>query len=73
MIIGPERGNPLGSLPKSARIGAVLLFVLPLLTACADMVNYARDGRSINMRDCSEWRTESVSGCYDGQGGNGKN
>jgi len=22
-----------------------------------------------NLRDCSEWRTTSIGGCYDGQGG----
>jgi hypothetical protein len=22
-----------------------------------------------NLRDCSEWRTTSIAGCYDGQGG----
>jgi hypothetical protein len=22
-----------------------------------------------NLRDCSEWRTTSIPGCYDGQGG----
>jgi hypothetical protein len=22
-----------------------------------------------NLRDCSEWRTDSIPGCYDGQGG----
>ncbi|HEV2545711.1 MAG TPA: hypothetical protein VGU20_00075 [Stellaceae bacterium] len=26
-----------------------------------------------NLRDCSEWRTDSIPGCYDGQGGGGKN
>jgi hypothetical protein len=56
----------------SRAIGAGLLLSLVTLAACTDTINYARDGRSINMRDCTEWRTESVSGCYDGQGGNGK-
>jgi hypothetical protein len=54
-------------------VGAGLLLSLLALAACSDTINYARDGRSINMRDCTEWRTESVSGCYDGQGGGGKN
>jgi hypothetical protein len=22
-----------------------------------------------NLRDCSEWQTTSIAGCYDGQGG----
>jgi hypothetical protein len=22
-----------------------------------------------NLRDCSQWRTDSIPGCYDGQGG----
>ena len=22
-----------------------------------------------NLRDCSEWRTISIAGCFDGQGG----
>jgi hypothetical protein len=25
-----------------------------------------------NLRDCSEWRTDSIPGCYDGQGGGGR-
>jgi hypothetical protein len=57
----------------SRAVGAGLLLSLLALAACSDWTNYARDGRSINMRDCTEWRTESVSGCYDGQGGGGKN
>jgi hypothetical protein len=71
MIIDPERGDQRRSLAKHARIGPVLLLSLLGLAACSDWTNYARDGRSINIRDCSEWRTESVSGCYDGQGGGG--
>jgi hypothetical protein len=54
-------------------VGAGLLLSLLALAACSDTINFARDGRSINMRDCTEWRTESIAGCYDGQGGNGKN
>jgi hypothetical protein len=57
----------------SRAAGGLLLLSLVALAACSDTVNYARDGRSINTRDCTEWRTESVAGCYDGQGGNGKN
>jgi hypothetical protein len=25
-----------------------------------------------NLRDCSQWRTDSIPGCYDGQGGGGR-
>jgi hypothetical protein len=25
-----------------------------------------------NLRDCSNWRTDSIPGCYDGQGGGGR-
>ncbi len=72
MIIDPERSDKRRSLPKHVKTGVGLLLSLVALSACSDTINYARDGRSINMRDCTEWRTESVSGCYDGQGGNGK-
>jgi hypothetical protein len=73
MIIDSERGEQPRSLRSRRGVGAALLMALLALVACTDTINFARDGRSINMRDCSEWRTESVSGCYDGQGGNGKN
>jgi len=73
MTIDSVRGaRPLRYVVGSRAVGAGLLLSLLALAACGDTINYARDGRSINMRDCSEWRTESVSGCYDGQGGNGK-
>ncbi|HEV2549792.1 MAG TPA: hypothetical protein VGU20_20930 [Stellaceae bacterium] len=26
----------------------------------------------LDLRDCSEWRTTSIPGCYDGQGGGGR-
>ena len=61
------------SLSGSRAWGAALLLSLLALAACSDTLNYARDGRSINARDCTEWRTDSIAGCYDGQGGNGKN
>ena len=74
MTIEPVRSaRPWQYVLGSRAVGAGLLLSLLALAACSDMVNYARDGRSINMRDCTEWRTESVSGCYDGQGGGGKN
>jgi hypothetical protein len=31
------------------------------------------DGSGKNIRDCSQWRTESIPGCYDGQGGGDMN
>jgi hypothetical protein len=31
------------------------------------------DGSGRNLRDCSQWRTESIPGCYDGQGGGDMN
>ena len=61
------------ALPWDWPMGAVLLLSSLALAACGDVINYARDGRSINTRDCTEWRTDSIAGCYDGQGGNGKN
>ena len=73
MVIDPDRGDQRRSLPKYVNIGAGFALSLLALAACADTINFARDGRSINIRDCTEWRTESVSGCYDGQGGGGKN
>ena len=36
------------------------------IAACSDP-----SGR--NVRDCSQWRTESIPGCYDGQGGGDMN
>ncbi len=50
-------------------LGAVLLVPLLVLAACGDVTNYARNGRAINLRDCSDWATRSIPGCYDGQGG----
>jgi len=73
MTLDPGHCDRRRSLSKHVNIGAGLLLSLLALAACSDTINYARDGRSINTRDCSEWRTESVAGCYDGQGGNGKN
>ena len=34
--------------------------MLSALAACYD---------GPNLRDCSEWRTTSIGGCYDGQSG----
>lgn len=72
MTIDLDRSDRRRPLPNLSA-GAGLLLALVALAACSDTINYARDGRSINTRDCTEWRTESVAGCYDGQGGNGKN
>jgi hypothetical protein len=36
------------------------IIMLSALAACYD---------GPNLRDCSEWRTRSIAGCYDGQGG----
>ena len=46
----------------------VIVLAVSLLTvaACSDP-----SGR--NVRDCSQWRTESIPGCYDGQGGGDMN
>ncbi len=38
--------------------------ILTTLAACYD---------GPNLRDCSEWATTSIPGCYDGQGGGGRN
>jgi len=38
----------------------VAIMTLSTLAACYD---------GPNLRDCSEWRTTSIGGCYDGQGG----
>jgi hypothetical protein len=38
----------------------LIVFALSALAACYD---------GPNLRDCSEWRTRSIAGCYDGQGG----
>jgi hypothetical protein len=72
MFIDPVHGARSRRYVRGSRaVGAGLLLSLLALAACSDTVNYARDGRSINTRDCTEWRTESVAGCYDGQGGGG--
>ena len=43
------------------RAGLLIIVVaLSALAACYD---------GPNLRDCSEWRTTSIAGCYDGQGG----
>jgi hypothetical protein len=74
MTIDAVRGAcPRRCILAGRAVGAGLLLSLLALAACSDTINFARDGRSINMRDCTEWRTESIAGCYDGQGGNGKN
>jgi hypothetical protein len=38
----------------------LITLALGVLAACYD---------GPNLRDCSEWRTRSIAGCYDGQGG----
>jgi hypothetical protein len=38
----------------------IIGLMLSALAACYD---------GPNLRDCSEWRTTSIGGCYDGQGG----
>ncbi|HEV2549173.1 MAG TPA: hypothetical protein VGU20_17660 [Stellaceae bacterium] len=38
----------------------LIVLALSTLAACYD---------GPNLRDCSEWRTRSIAGCYDGQGG----
>jgi hypothetical protein len=38
----------------------IAIMMLGALAACYD---------GPNLRDCSEWRTRSIAGCYDGQGG----
>ena len=45
---------------------AALGFAFLTIAACSDP-----SGR--NVRDCSQWRTESIPGCYDGQGGGDMN
>jgi hypothetical protein len=45
---------------------ATLVVALLALAACSDS-----SGR--NIRDCSQWPTESIPGCYDGQGGGDMN
>jgi len=39
-----------------------IILIFFTVAACSDP-----SGR--NVRDCSQWRTESIAGCYDGQGG----
>jgi hypothetical protein len=39
---------------------ALIALSLSALAACYD---------GPNLRDCSQWRTSSIGGCYDGQGG----
>jgi hypothetical protein len=70
MTSDPNRGDHRWrALPWGRPLGAVLLPPLLALAACSDVTNYARDGRAINLRDCSNWSTRSIPGCYDGQGG----
>jgi hypothetical protein len=38
----------------------IIVLALDALAACYN---------GPNLRDCSEWRTDSIPGCYDGQGG----
>ena len=45
---------------------SALAVSLLTVAACSDP-----SGR--NVRDCSQWRTESIPGCYDGQGGGDMN
>jgi hypothetical protein len=52
--------SPLGS-GRSMRMRLVIIVLaLGALAACYN---------GPNLRDCSEWRTTSIAGCYDGQGG----
>jgi hypothetical protein len=53
---------------RDRRDVVVTVLAVSLLTvaACSDP-----SGR--NVRDCSQWRTESIPGCYDGQGGGDMN
>ena len=54
--------RPSGRLIAIAALGMALLGI----AACSDP-----SGR--NVRDCSQWRTESIPGCYDCQGGGDMN
>jgi hypothetical protein len=38
----------------------IIVLALDALAACYN---------GPNLRDCSEWQTTSIPGCYDGQGG----
>ena len=40
---------------------------LILIALALSAISACYDGP--NLRDCSEWRTRSIAGCYDGQGG----
>jgi hypothetical protein len=51
--------------PQSHVVLIGLALSLLLVAAC-------REGGA-NIRDCSQWRTESIPGCYDGQGGGDMN
>ena len=74
MTVDPDRCDHGGARMRSGpAFGAGLLLALLALAACGDTINYARDGRAINLRDCSDWATQSIPGCYDGHGGNGRN
>jgi len=46
------------------RLAGLVLCALQLLAVAACSGN-----AGANLRDCSQWRTESIPGCYDGQGG----
>jgi hypothetical protein len=46
----------------------VTALAVSLLTVAA-----CSDSSGRNVRDCSQWRTESIPGCYDGQGGGDMN
>ena len=46
------------------RLTRLALCVLSLLALAACSGN-----AGANFRDCSQWRTDSIPGCYDGQGG----
>ena len=55
--------RPLTAIARSAfvRLALSTLLLLPL-AACGG-------NAGANIRDCSQWRTESIPGCYNGQGG----
>jgi hypothetical protein len=53
-------------LARLLNVIATLGLALLAIAACSD-------GSGRNIRDCSQWRTESIPGCYDGQGGGDMN
>jgi len=64
MTIDSEMMRRTVSMASPMRLAGLVLCALQLLAVAACSGN-----AGANLRDCSQWRTESIPGCYDGQGG----